>query len=111
VRSGAVVDRAILDKEVLVGQGAIIGDGPDFDTPNKVEPSRLNTGITVVGKRSVVRQGVRLGRNVKVGEGVRSTDFTSRVVKSGGTVERRPERAAAGADESDDEASPKTAAR
>jgi glucose-1-phosphate adenylyltransferase len=111
VRSGAVVDRAILDKEVVVGQGAIIGDGPDFDTPNKAEPSRLNTGITVVGKQSVVRQGVRLGRNVKVGEGVKSTDFTSRVVKSGGTVDRRPDRSAASADESDDEPSPKSGGR
>jgi glucose-1-phosphate adenylyltransferase len=111
VRTGAVVDRAILDKEVVVGQGAIIGDGPDFDTPNKAEPSRLNTGITVVGKQSVVRQGVRLGRNVKVGEGVRSTDFTTRVVKSGGTVEKRPDRAPAGAEESDDEPDAKSSGR
>ena len=34
-------------------------------------------------------RGVRLGRNVKVGERVRSADFATRVVKSGGTVERR----------------------
>ena len=68
IRSGAVVDRAILDKEVVVGQTAIVGDGPDFDTPNRQEPGRLTTGITVVGKQSVVPRGVRLGRNVKVGE-------------------------------------------
>ena len=58
IRSGAVVDRAILDKEVVVGPGAIVGDGPDLDTPNKQEPGRLNTGITVVGKRSVIPRGV-----------------------------------------------------
>jgi glucose-1-phosphate adenylyltransferase len=89
IRSGAVVDRAILDKEVTIGQGAIVGDGPDFDTPNKGEPGRLNTGITVVGKQSVVPRGARLGRNVKVGEKVRSTDFSSRTIRSGGTVEAR----------------------
>ena len=44
IRSGAVVDRSILDKEVVVGPGAIVGDGPDFDTPNRQEPGRLNTG-------------------------------------------------------------------
>ena len=66
IRSGAVVDRAILDKEVVVGQGAIVGDGPLDDRPNKQEPGRLNTGITVVGKRAVVPRGVRIGRNVKV---------------------------------------------
>ena len=51
IRSGAVVDRAILDKEVVVGPGAIVGDGPDFDTPNRAGAGRLNTGITVVGKQ------------------------------------------------------------
>jgi glucose-1-phosphate adenylyltransferase len=90
IRSGAVVDRAILDKEVVVGQGAIVGDGPDFDTPNRQEPSRLNTGITVVGKQSIVPRGVRLGRNVKIGEQVRAADYPSRTVRSGGTVDRRP---------------------
>jgi glucose-1-phosphate adenylyltransferase len=90
VRSGAVVDRAILDKEVVVGQGAIVGEGPYDDTPNKLEPGRLNTGITVVGKQSVVPRGTRIGRNVKVGEKVRATDFPSRSIKSGGTVEARP---------------------
>jgi glucose-1-phosphate adenylyltransferase len=89
IRSGAVVDRAILDKEVVVGQGAIVGEGPDFDTPNKTEPGRLNTGITVVGKRAVVPRGTRLGRNVRVGEKVRAADYASRTVRSGGTVAPR----------------------
>jgi glucose-1-phosphate adenylyltransferase len=87
IRSGAVIDRAILDKEVVVGQGAIVGDGPDFDTPNRQEPGRLNSGITVVGKRAIIPRGARIGRNVKVAGGVRSTDFPSRVVKSGASVE------------------------
>jgi glucose-1-phosphate adenylyltransferase len=87
IRSGAVVDRAILDKEVVVGQGAIVGDGPDFDTPNRQEPGRLNTGITVVGKRAVIPRGARIGRNVKVAAGVRLTDFTKKVVPNGASVE------------------------
>jgi glucose-1-phosphate adenylyltransferase len=92
IRSGAVVDRAILDKEVVVGQGAIVGDGPDFDRPNKKEPNRLNTGITVVGKRAVIPRGARLGRNVKVAADARSADFVSRVVRSGESVEIRSDR-------------------
>jgi len=87
IRSGAVVDRAILDKEVVVGPGAIVGDGPDFDTPNKQEPGRLNTGITVIGKRSVIPRGVRIGRNVKIAGDVKATDFPSRIVKSGASIE------------------------
>ncbi len=87
IRSGAVVDRSILDKEVIVGQGAIVGDGPDFDTPNRQEPGRLNTGITVVGKRAIIPRGARIGRNVKVASDVRTTDFTSKVIKNGASVD------------------------
>jgi glucose-1-phosphate adenylyltransferase len=89
IRAGAVVDRAILDKEVVVGQGAIVGDGPYDAPPNKQEPGRLNTGITVVGKQSVIPRGSRLGRNVKVGGNVRSVDFPSRVVRAGESVQAR----------------------
>jgi glucose-1-phosphate adenylyltransferase len=92
VRPGAVVDRAILDKEVAVGPGAIVGEGTDYDVANRKEPGRLNTGITVVGKRAVIPRGVRIGRNVLIGEGVRAADFASRVIKSGSTVERSRER-------------------
>jgi glucose-1-phosphate adenylyltransferase len=96
IRSGAVIDRAILDKEVVVGQGAIVGDGPMDDRPNRAEPARLNTGITVVGKRAIVPRGTRIGRNVKVAAAARASDFTGRVVRSGESVERATGRSGAG---------------
>jgi glucose-1-phosphate adenylyltransferase len=92
IRSGAVVDRSILDKEVVVGQGSIVGDGGDFDTPNRQEPGRLNTGITVVGKRTMVPRGIRVGRNVKIAGDLRTGDFASRTIRSGMSIERTSER-------------------
>ena len=90
IRAGAVVDRAILDKEVQVGPNAIVGMGADYDTPNRQEPGRLNTGITVVGKRAVIPAGVRIGRNVKIAERARKADFgTRKQIPSGGTVEAK----------------------
>ena len=92
IRAGAVVDHAILDKEVSIGPNAVVGYGSDFSTANRQEPERMNTGITVIGKRAVVPNGVRLGRNVKVAERVRAADFGGRrSVPSGGTVEARTE--------------------
>ena len=70
--------------------------GPYDDPPNKQEPGRLNTGITVVGKRAVIPRGVRLGRNVKVAADVRTSDFAGRVVRSGESVERIAPRERAG---------------
>jgi glucose-1-phosphate adenylyltransferase len=87
IRSGAVVDRAILDKEVVIGPGAIVGDGPIDDRPNRNEPGRLNTGISVVGKRAIVPRGVRIGRNVLVAADVRTSDFSGRIVRSGESVD------------------------
>ena len=89
IRAGAVVDRAIIDKEVSVGPNAVVGTGSDFDTANVVEPERLNTGITVVGKRAVIPASARIGRNVRIAEGVRPADFRSKRVPSGGSVEKR----------------------
>ena len=89
IRSGAVVDRAILDKQVVVGSGAIVGSGPYDDRPSKQEPSRLNTGITVVGKRAVVPRGTRIGRNVRVAADVRISDWTKKVIKSGESVDMK----------------------
>ena len=90
IRAGAVVDRAILDKEVVVGQGAIIGEGPYDGAPNRQEPARLNTGITVVGKQAIIPRGARLGRNVKIGGGVRTSDFRTKIVRAGGSVDPQP---------------------
>jgi glucose-1-phosphate adenylyltransferase len=90
IRAGAVVDRAIIDKEVSIGPNAVVGMGDDMDTANRQEPGRLNAGITVIGKRSVIPAGVRLGRNVKVNEGVRPSDYGGkRSVASGGTIEAK----------------------
>ena len=70
----AVVDYSILDKEVLVGAGAIVGSGDD-KTPNRMEAKNLSTGITVIGKRVRIPPGLRLGRNVRADADVIESDF------------------------------------
>ncbi|MFI5253891.1 MAG: glucose-1-phosphate adenylyltransferase [Candidatus Limnocylindrales bacterium] len=90
IRAGAIVDRSIIDKQASIGPNAHIGEGDDFTTPNRQEPTRLNTGITVIGKRAIIPRGVRVGRNCRVAEGVRASDFSTRVIRSGGSVGRSP---------------------
>jgi glucose-1-phosphate adenylyltransferase len=86
IGAGSVVDRAILDKEVSVGKNSKIGYGDDM-TPNKQEPSRLNTGITLVGKRSSLPDNLTVGRNCKIGTDLRPQDFSTTILASGETVE------------------------
>jgi glucose-1-phosphate adenylyltransferase len=89
IRAGALVDRAIVDKNVTVGPNAVIGEGADLSVANRQEPGRLNTGISVVGKGAMIPRGVRIGRNCRIAEGVRAADYRSRVVRSGGSVDAR----------------------
>ncbi len=84
---GAVIDTAIIDKGVVVGAGAMIGIGDDRHIVNELEPDRLTSGITVVGKYAVVPPGVRLGRNVRVDVLATAEDYAGADwVPSGATI-------------------------
>jgi glucose-1-phosphate adenylyltransferase len=63
IEAGAVVDRCIVDKNVVIAAGAHIGDGDD-NTPNVSLPEVLNTGLTLIGENCVVPEGITIGRNV-----------------------------------------------
>ena len=58
-------------------------------TPNKLEPTRLNTGITLIGKRAHLPDQLTVGRNCKIGADLRLEDFTTDVFASGETIEDR----------------------
>lgn len=86
LRRGAMVHRSIIDKEVRVGMGTVIGYGDDY-TPNQQEPEHIYAGITLVGKRARIPAGVRIGRNCKINATVQEEDFTTDFIPSGSTVE------------------------
>lgn len=88
IGAGSVIDHAILDKEVVVGQHCAIGYGDDI-TPNKLEPTRLDTGITLIGKRAHLPDHLNVGRNCKIGADLRPADFPSDTLASGETIEDR----------------------
>jgi glucose-1-phosphate adenylyltransferase len=86
VESGAVVDHCILDKEVVVGAGTLLGDGED-NTPNQMAPDRLNTGLTLVGRRARIPANITIGRNVVIWARVTEEAFRrEKHVPSGRTI-------------------------
>jgi glucose-1-phosphate adenylyltransferase len=85
IGAGAVIDRAIVDKEVVVGDGARVGHGDD-NTPNRHMPQRLNTGITLVGKRTRIPAHIEIGRNVEIGPDLTESAFAAASIASGETV-------------------------
>ncbi len=85
VGEGAMVDRVIADKRVNIGAGAQVGADGD-NTPNQLSPTRLNTGITVIGKRTQIPANISIGRNVEIFANLPANMFPKEGVKSGETV-------------------------
>lgn len=85
IRASAVIDRCILDKEIEIGAGTLVGAGDDM-TPNLLEPENINTGITIVGKRARVPAGAVIGRNCRIDANTTSKDYDQLQVPSGATI-------------------------
>ena len=82
VGEGAILDRAVIDKSVVVGKGARIGHG-EANTPNRVCPEHLSSGLSVVGKDARLPDGLTVGRNARIGSHVRVEDFVGDVAAGG----------------------------
>jgi glucose-1-phosphate adenylyltransferase len=90
ISRGAVIERAVLDKEVRVGENCVIGAGGDY-TPNHERPELLDSGISIVGKRTRLPAGLQIGRNCIVGPALREDEYDSLYVPSGSTIRtKRP---------------------
>jgi glucose-1-phosphate adenylyltransferase len=88
IENGAIVDRAIIDKQCRIRQNAHVGYGVDY-SPNSV--ADLTSGISLMGKNAVVPENVRVGRNCVIAGDSRPDDFTGNMVPSGTTVGHAPQ--------------------
>jgi len=82
----AVVDLAIVDKNVRIGAGAIVGAGEQRDLPNRLYPKHLYTGITMIGKGVEIPGQMVIGRNCAIHPKIKPEDFPSTFVPTGETV-------------------------
>lgn len=87
----SIIDRSILDKEVIIEPDCHVGFGDDYRI-NRGNPKVLNTGLTIVGKRTVIPPGYKIGRNCIIYDSVVEGDFPEPEVKSGETIKpkRKP---------------------
>ncbi len=86
VEAGAVVDHAIVDKDVIIGRGARVGEGDMPGRPNLREERLLNNGLVLVGKGATIPGEVAIGRNVIVYPGTEERHYASSMVESGSTI-------------------------
>jgi glucose-1-phosphate adenylyltransferase len=82
----AVLDKVVVDKQVIIGAGTHFGYGDDMDTPNHNQPDKLDTGISVAGKSAHIPGGIRIGRNVLINASRNEEDFPGGDIATGETV-------------------------
>ena len=74
------------DLRIILGQHAEdLGDGRVL-RPNRSEPERLFSGLTLVGKQARVPARARIGRNCRIDPNVTEADYPRRRVAAGDTV-------------------------
>jgi glucose-1-phosphate adenylyltransferase len=83
VSRNAIVDLAILDKRVSVGEHAVVGAGENYTTANRLQPTHLYTGITLIGKGAQVPAEQKIGRNCAINSYIREEAYSRTVMEDG----------------------------
>ncbi len=86
IGKNSVVDLSILDKRVRVGENAIIGNGTNYTVENFRSPSHLFSGITLIGKQSVIPDDLTIGRNCVIDVATDGKVLTGQPVSDGESI-------------------------
>lgn len=76
------IEKCIIDKHVVIGKNTKIGFGDEL-IPNVEKPDVLNSGITVIEKKSIIPSDVIIGKNVRI---FRTGKINEAVIPSGSTL-------------------------
>lgn len=79
---GTVIENAIIDKDCVIGPNVIIGHGSDY-TKNIERPELLESGINVIGKKVIIKEGTIIERNCRIGS---NQTIEKQTITSGSTL-------------------------
>jgi len=87
IGAGARLFRVIADKNACFGAGAVVG-GEEADDPNEKYPEHLYSGLTVIGKRAAIPEGIKIAANTIVEPHADASSFASITLGVGSYVKR-----------------------
>ncbi len=82
VGPGATVTRVIADKQVEIGRGAKVGGtvaAGETVAANRLCPEHLSGGLTLLGQRARLPEGITVGRNARIDPEATEAGFTADV--------------------------------
>ncbi len=84
IGDNCTVTKGIIAENVVISDNVTIGDGDEVD--NDTAPHIYNHGIVTIAEKSVVPEGVTIGKNVCIAGETTLKDYPDGVLKSGKTL-------------------------
>jgi len=82
----ACITKTVADFDVVVEKNSVIGSN-NSKTTKQDSSSQLTSGISVIGKGTVVPQNTIIGSNCSISPSLKTTDFKQKKYKSGTVIE------------------------
>ena len=76
-----VVNKAIIAEEVEIGNNVKLGEG--VEVPNDIAPHIYDHGLVTIGEKSVIPDGISIGKNTVVSGETRADDYEGSQLGSG----------------------------
>ncbi len=86
VGEGSVLEKAIIAEDAVIGKNVVLGFGEEV--PNVSKPSVYAYGIATVGERSVIPDGVKIGKNTAISGITVPEDYPGGVLAGGQVIEK-----------------------
>ncbi len=84
VGAGSTLDKAIVAEDVRIGRNVRVGVGEY--APSRYDPKVYQSDLATIGERSVIPDGVRIGRNTAVSGETSAADYPDGLLESGGSI-------------------------
>lgn len=84
IGKGCVIDKSIIAESCRIGKNVTLGIGSDV--PNKLKPAVYSFGLVTIGEKSVVPDGVQIGKNTAISGVTLKEDYPNGILESGETL-------------------------
>ncbi len=81
---GCELNKAIVAENAIIGKNTKLGIGEEV--PNETDPHIYNSGLVCVGEKSVIPEGITIGKNACVFGNTTASDYPGNCLASGKTL-------------------------
>ena len=84
IGNGVDCNKAIIAENAVIGDKVVLGDGEE--KPNETDPHIYNSGLVTIGEKTVIPEGIHIGKNSVVLGVTTAEDYTNGILESGSTL-------------------------